>query len=302
MAEKRKRVESPTPAPLPPPPPTTAKKVAFNTLAKVIASTYGPDSTDCCFQCIDKSTKTIKNIKCHRKLLSALSPVFATMFNDTWRKDSTPILIEDTSAEAFEVFLAYFYQGTIEFTQRNVIGVLHLAHKYDIGELVTSCSTYAIEQLRTENVVHLYRFATRYDSTDLKQKCLQFLINNPAGVFKSSAFLQCGKRTLKEILKIPILACKEHTIFDACIEWAKAKCQQKKIDESRPENLRAALNDCFELIRFTDMGREEFAERYESFKTMFTREEADAYVMHFVRRGADAANDRFIHYCRSNIT
>lgn len=273
---------------------SSTKNFAFNTLAKVINSAYGPDSTDCWFRFINKSTNDVNVIKSHRKLLSALSPVFAILFNSNWDEELKPITIVDATFEDFETFMAYFYKGTIELGRHNFFQILQLAHKYDVGDLMVSCSAYAINMVDTANTVQLLFAAIRFDLKELKQKCISFLTKNTEQVFKSLAFLQCSKRTLKEILQTPTMTCKEHIVFDACIEWSKAKCQQKKIDDTRPENLRTELEECFELIRFKEMGRDELAKRYNSFKAMFKKDETDEILMYFVQQlNTDTANARY---------
>lgn len=58
-----------------------------------------------------------KELKVHRLLLSAFSPVFAAMFSHTETKEALEkrVVIEDVSAEAMEQFLMYIYTGKYKF-------------------------------------------------------------------------------------------------------------------------------------------------------------------------------------------
>lgn len=53
------------------------------------------------------------------------------------------------------------------------------------------------------------------------------------------------------------LYCKEGNLFDACIAWAKASCQNKQLDENDSNNLRGQLGACFNLMRFRVIKNEE---------------------------------------------
>lgn len=204
------------------------------------------------------------------------------MFSGNWSEDSKPIPIDDSSADAFETFLAYFYKGQVELNTDNITDILYLAHKYDVDELLVSCSKFAMEQLCAENAVRYWAIGIDFGLNDLEAKCKEFIAANTAQVFTSEAFVQCDAGILKKILELETKSCGVDIKFDACIKWAKSICRGKKIDDSDPTNLRAELGKCFDLIRFKEMTRVNFVERYESYKAMFTKEESDGIAMHFM--------------------
>lgn len=274
-------------------PSNNVEEVKFNTLATVIKSAYGPNSTDCCFRFGDKSTNDTKEISAHRMLLSALSPVFAIMFNDTWNDDHHEIAIEDATAEDFSTFLDYFYKGSVKLSVDNVYAIFYLANKYDIEEVMASCSTILTKEIGVENVVGYLKMALRFNQHQLKGKCIEFIGKNTGKVLASEEFICCDKETLTGILEIPSMSCKEHVLFDACIKWATAMCQRKGIDDLCPKNLRDELGDCFKMIRFEEMDRDVFTIRYEAFSAMFTKEETDDCLMHFIRMKNLNVNTRF---------
>lgn len=258
------------------------EEVKFNTSKKFIDNLIKNVSEDCHFEFLDAFTKEIKEIKAHSRLLSILSPVFAIMFNEQLHHNSNEFVIEDATADDFGTFLDYFYKGTIKLGNHNIEAVFYLAHKYDVDDLLSSCMEFAIKRLTAENVIDYYDLATRFEQEHLKVKCNTFITTNTASVLSSAAFMLCDRSTLVEILKIQEMSCKEHIVFDACINWAKFQCQEKDIDDSRPKNLRAELNECFGLIRFKEMERDEFRIRYELLKVMLTKQEVDEIFMHFM--------------------
>lgn len=261
----------------------TEKNFKFNTFAKVIAIVFDGDTTDCSFQfTTDDATTAIKQIKSHRKLLSTLSPVFATMFNGSWGGDCEPIRIDDVSMDAFETFLNYFYKSEVKLNTDNFDEVLYLAHKYDVQDVVACCSIFSMEHLSVDNVVACYGMAIRFEQNELKVKCIEFIANNKEHVLKSDTFIECDQNTLMEILKIRSPVCVEHVVFDVCIEWAKDKCHKMGIDEPSPESLRNQLGECFQLIRLKDMELDEFGKRIDLISAMMTKGESDDVLKYLV--------------------
>lgn len=263
------------------------KCVVFNTSAKVIASAFGADSSDCCFKFPDECTKEVETAPAHSKLLAALSPVFATMFSDNWSVGSKEVTIVGVSFEDFSTFLAYFYAATVRLTKNNVKEIAGLAHKYDVAELSVACETFAIELISVDTVLDYHVMGTLYGQRRLLGKCNESIAKNTEHVLKSKAFMRCNGEMLAAILRLPNKSCAEHVVFDACIEWAENQCHSKNITK-RPEDLREQLADCFQLIRFTAMSRDEFMKRYESFKSAFTNDELVQIFEHFVRNAVPA--------------
>lgn len=243
-------------------------------------SVFNADSTDCRFQFDDETTTGMHKIKAHRKLLAALSPVFAGMFNSDWAGKLEAIPITDVAYEDFHAFLNYFYKAEVQLNTQNVGAIFRLAYKYHIEDLMGSCSTFMSNQLCVDNVIEFYGVAIQFDLRNLKDKCIEFITNHTAYVLTSNAFIQCNIVVLKDILESVELYLNAETIFDVCVEWAKYKCQQKNINPS-PENLRIELGDCFGLINFHAMGVTGFAKRYKSLKGMFARDESDDILLRF---------------------
>lgn len=256
--------------------PDSEETFKFEASTKVIENMFGPNSTDCCFRFSESGQ--IKKIKSHRKLLTSLSPVFAAMFNGSWDSGSDVIPITDSSHDDFATFLDYFYKSAVKLNERNVCGVLYLAHKYDIEDLVSSCSAFLINTICTDNVVEYYEVALRFDLHKLRDASRQLLSIQEDAILKSMAFIRCNRAALRHVLVCVAPGCKAEDIFDACIEWAKNQCEVKNIDPT-PKNLRIELGDCYGFIDFKSMDIAEFATRYKSFKAMFTRTESDDIFM-----------------------
>lgn len=260
-----------------------------NEFNSVIEKIFDADSTDCEFHLFNE-TNEIEKVRGHRKLLSSLSEVFRAMFNESWY-NAQVIEIEDATAAAFKAFLRYFYHGAAEITSENVGEILYLGHKYLVNAITTKSIKYLIDHLSPENVIEAMTLAGRFDHANLRSECDQFIRLNIDKVLRSDNFFQCGVENLVEILNVQPVKCREVVIFDACIDWAKICCLQKGIDAEQVKNLRTELGPCFSLIRFTKMHRKEFAERYERYKAMFTREEIDSILVELLKMDGNTQDE-----------
>lgn len=96
----------------------------------------------------------------------------------------------------------------------------------------------------------------QYEINTLKEVCLDQIGANIVAVFQTPGI---DREMLSSILSLNSLNCNEIDLFDACISWARVKCQQDRKDSTKIENLRAALGDALFEIRFCSMTPKEFA-------------------------------------------
>lgn len=169
-------------------------------------------------------------------------------------------------------------------TTDNVAEMLHLADKYDVDELVKGCELFMIEYLNIANALEYHTNAMRFTRANLNTKCLELIRKKYYEVLKSNTFTQCEIATLAEFLRMIPDCSRVEDVFDACIEWSTAKCQQKGIDESSMENLRSELGECFGLIPFKEMAFQAFVDRHKRFEAIFTKDESVNILMHLSER------------------
>lgn len=213
-----------------------------------------------------------QQIGAHKMWLSAISPVFGAMFTGHWKETST-VSITDASFNGFQAFLKYFYTDRFSINDETVADVLNLANKYDVPELKLCCAAFLLEHVMAENVVDWLGLAVLFEIAELSSKCRAIISGHTQQVITSPAFMQCSNAVLFEILSISWASCADELVFDACIEWAKLKCQQQNIDATRPEHLRTMLGSCFDRIRLTRMSQSARKERLTRYQDMFSKEE-----------------------------
>ncbi|KAE9603938.1 hypothetical protein Lal_00002244 [Lupinus albus] len=117
------------------------------------------------------------NLRAHKAILSASSPVFQSMcHHDPNKKESSTIHIKDMSPESCMALLSYLY-GTIKLEDfwKHRLTLLGAANKYDIGSLKDVCEESLIEDLNSGNVLERLNEAWLYQLHKLKKACFTFL-------------------------------------------------------------------------------------------------------------------------------
>lgn len=230
---------------------------------------YSRHPYDCHFR-IDN-----KRIGAHRRPLSAQSAVLAAKFRSGWMH-AADIIIDGVSFYGFTAFLAYFYSGHIKLTAANLPDILRLATEYRVPKLLDRCAVYLDDNIGSANVIEWLALATKYH---IQVSMCEMLLATDA--LAAPAFLECDVATLAALLERMVFDCDEQDIFDACMRWAGHKCAAKGLDADDRANLRRELGRCFECIRFELMPNEAFVERYVKWRDLFTRDEAERYLLHF---------------------
>lgn len=235
--------------------------------AAFVGNYYEQRPTDCRFRFPAAFNGTLE-INAHQQLLATFGSVFARLFR--YGNLKYAVSIEDASPAAFITFLEYFYRGSIELSARNIDELLYLAHKFEVGELIASCTEYITDNLCLANIIHFFTLAYRFTMHGLLLNCNRYYRENAEMVLKSAAFVQCNKEFVQFICQMARGACDEHILFDQCIEWAKNKCREHGINEQCPENLRRELDGSLRFIRFANMKRNELLQRITLYRLVFT--------------------------------
>lgn len=260
-----------------------ADEVTSNSRQMVFEYAFTDDNVDCRFKFVDEITSEVKQFAAHQKVLAAISPVFRAMFGGSWNDAKNPIVIRDASYEWFAVFMEYFYKDKVTVTVENACCLLELADKYDVKPLVDQCETFLIAQMSVANVLAYYEVAVRHKRDRLKPECHALFRHQYSAIMKSADFCGCSKATLAAFLAQLPIPCDVAEVFNACIKWSKAECEKYGIAVPSMNDLRSALGDCFGLIRFKHMDHQAFVDLHETYKKMFTREEAEGVLVHLLR-------------------
>lgn len=249
------------------------KSYTFDDVSRrAIQKIFTADTADVwfCFPADDPNPEHRK-IGAHKQLLSAISPVFAAMFNGSW-KESTQVDLVDASAAAFAAFLCYFYANEVVVGGEHAVDILNLANKYDLPDLVGGCVSFLLEHVDADNAIDCLGVARTYGAGELAAKCVEVIGADTLHVINSPAFLRCDESVLLDMLAMESSSCTEAEIFDACVEWAESNCCRQS-DISRSAKLRKALGGCIHRIRFAEMDTSARHERLTRLEHMFSKSE-----------------------------
>lgn len=214
-----------------------------------------------------------KRILAHRNVLAAFSPKYKAQFYGP-HPDKGDIHVKGILANAFEEFIKFFYGETVNYTAENVEGILSQAKQCLLNVLVQECEIFLINSMNEKNLLWNYRLAGVYELETLLKMCEERIGMNIPKIFATNEFLECEQHVLMGILSIePLPDCKESSLFEGCIAWARAACRRNSIVPN-PKNLRAQLNKpVLDCICFGSFNIYKFVELNETYKGFFTPDE-----------------------------
>jgi len=124
-----------------------------------------------------------KEIKAHKFCLASQSSVFTKMFYGAVKETKDFIQVDQTTTEAFEKLLDYFYSVDIDFKDMSVselFDIVNLAEKYNVPELMDELKKQmALIPLTMENMMEVATTATQFSqfegaSSALLLHCAQY--------------------------------------------------------------------------------------------------------------------------------
>jgi BTB/POZ domain len=130
-----------------------------------------------------------KELKAHKVILAAMSPVFEAMLKEGTREhQDSKVNIEDIKSDVFEVFLRFLYSGQVEQLDEMFMDLLAAADKYDVQPLKEICVRHMAENISVDNAIELLILAERHSVESLKSLSLQFIKMNFTDVVKTACW------------------------------------------------------------------------------------------------------------------
>ena len=117
-------------------------------------------------------------IGAHAVVLSAVSPIFATMFEES--KERQVKIVVDIEVEVFRQLLIYLYSGNApnlkdeNFTQK----LFEVAAKYEVETLMSECVGALLERVRIDNAVQLLIWSNLHSIPELLEITIEFVAEN----------------------------------------------------------------------------------------------------------------------------
>ena len=209
-------------------------------------------------------------------VLAISSPVFEAMFYGQMAEKGEEVELPDTDYHALLEFLRFIYCDEVNLTFGNVLGVWYVAKKYIVPTLADKCRSFLEAKLDETNVFQILQEAKNLEESELEKRCWKLIDANTSTCLKSDGVLTVSHDTLVSFLKRENLYAEEVHIFDAVKRWAKAKCEEKRL-EPTGEALREILGNAVDFIRFPTMSQKEFAHHVVPTRTLASDDALEVY-------------------------
>jgi len=129
-------------------------------------------------------------LKAHKFILCARCPKFKAMFTrGMLESNSNEVVISGHSRQIFSAMLEYLYCDAIPKMAPNLmLELLCLSDEYLLARLKRICEWELVKLIEVENVSSLLCNANHYHAEFLKEKCLNFILQNYTEVVSSPNF------------------------------------------------------------------------------------------------------------------
>ncbi|KAF9965555.1 hypothetical protein BGZ70_004604 [Mortierella alpina] len=138
-----------------------------------------------------------ETIMCHKLILMARWPHFASMVQSGMVEAQTNTLTLPEPYDTVKGFIDYLYTDSIEgMTTDTIADLLVMGNMYVMSRLVKLCSSALHQQIDIETVSRIYHRAGLSNQTGLRQRALKFMFRNYGPVSKTNGFRSLPKEAL----------------------------------------------------------------------------------------------------------
>lgn len=138
-----------------------------------------------------------ESIMCHKLILMARWPHFASMVQSGMLEAQTNVLTLPEPYETVKAFIGYLYTDSIEGMATDVIAdLLVMGSMYVMKRLVQLCNSALHQQIDIETVSRIYHGAGLSGQIGLRQRALKFMFRNYGPVSKTVGFRSLPKEAL----------------------------------------------------------------------------------------------------------
>ena len=156
-----------------------------------------------------------QQIKAHKNILVARSPVFAAMFEHPSTENLTGVVeVLDIEPEVFKELLRYIYTGEVPLERMDAVaaGLLAAADKYLLEKLKKACADHLINQMSPENCVKLLSLGENDPAHCLREKAVDYVRKFPAEVVATGEWKKANEEKAEWFLNI------KDMLFDSLIQ------------------------------------------------------------------------------------
>ncbi|XP_044576438.1 speckle-type POZ protein-like [Cotesia glomerata] len=138
-----------------------------------------------------------KQIKAHKVILMARSPVLAAMFtHDMSEKKSNEVFITDISSDTFEKLLQYIYTDQVSDLDSIAGDLLEAADKYQLQSLKKKCEESLCKSLKPDNLISMMNFAERHNAENMLKYVTECIALDAENIIQSDEFKKLEKSSM----------------------------------------------------------------------------------------------------------
>uniref|UniRef100_A0A7E4ZWN8 BTB domain-containing protein n=1 Tax=Panagrellus redivivus TaxID=6233 RepID=A0A7E4ZWN8_PANRE len=165
-----------------------------------------------------------ENLPAHRIVLVQRCPFFRNMFKSGFSESiSNRIELHETPITSFKTVLKWIYTAEIKLEHvSDALEVLHLAHMYELAELVTLVIKYLKKACAVDNVSMILNTSVLLSLDHLTDHVTDFVDYQSMKFLEHDTFEQLSKDALNVILTDAVSNISDICIFRAVVRWMKA--------------------------------------------------------------------------------
>ncbi|XP_039970533.1 kelch-like protein 1 [Bactrocera tryoni] len=158
-------------------------------------------------------------IPAHRLILSAASPYFKNLFNADQGINPT-VEINDIDSDTLERLIIFCYTGQLPITVSNGGAMLKAAIVLQLDDAISTCVDYIVTHINDYTLQRAYTLERETECELLKQKIIEYEIQNFMKVSQSDEFMNFDVEKLQGILESDNLnITREEDAYDAIKLW-----------------------------------------------------------------------------------
>jgi hypothetical protein len=140
--------------------------------------------------------------------------------NGMIESQSGEVLLDHSDPDSLLKLLRYMYTGSIEMTSTSALPLLSLANRFGIHLLKDHCEQFITREISVENCSLFLSAADRFNCSELRQLCIDFVLRNFELVAETKHFLGLAPECLLDIVRSDeLLISSEERLFQVLKRW-----------------------------------------------------------------------------------
>ncbi|ESO92835.1 hypothetical protein LOTGIDRAFT_190348 [Lottia gigantea] len=183
-----------------------------------------------------------KRFRCHRAVLSAMSPHFDATYSTGMRDNPDGVLtLLNIDVTTFDSILTFIYTGRDVVCDENAESLLRAATTLQVKGLIDRCAIYLSDNLTPSNCIRMWRLGRTHGCEELEERAWPLILDNYLELIKSEDFKDVDVDELISIIKDDDLVVpNEELVCESVFKWIAMD----------PDSRNVHLSSIIEHLRF----------------------------------------------------